>query len=103
VQVQRAEKSGGPAFQSIPADPPSPNRRWRKAERGRHEGTKTKLSYEIEVTPDVSIVVKGRATEDEFGELKLRRFELIAERLRELLSSPPEDIESLAKRLKDFE
>ena len=65
-------------------------------------GTKAKLVYEIEVTPDVSLVVKGLGSGDHFSELKLRRFEAIAERLRELLNSPPEDIEELVKRLEDL-
>jgi len=63
---------------------------------------KAKLSYEIEVTPDVSLIVKGLSADNEFAELKLRRFELMAERLRELLSSPPEDIDEFVKRLKDL-
>ena len=67
-----------------------------------HRGTKAKLTYEIEITPDVLLVVKGLSSDDEFAELKLRRFEAIAERLRELLSSPSEDIEELVKRLEDL-
>lgn len=78
------------APQSVPPTPRLPR------------GSKATPCYEIEVTPDVSLVVKGLSVNDEFAELKLRRFEIIADRLRELLASPPEDIEELAKRIKDL-
>ena len=45
-----------------------------------------KLLYEIEITPDVSLVVKGLSGDEADLERKLRRFESFAEHIRQLLT-----------------